>query len=311
MLITRPHYYDSFRCIAGACPDSCCKEWSVQVDEASAAVYRSLPGALGDKLRSVLAEEEGCTVMTIENGRCPMWRDDGLCRIQSELGEDALCQVCRDFPRLRHDFGDFMDLQLELSCPEAARLILTSPMLPPITQELPGGDAPEYDPESMAAAKAIRAELLDILADERRSPAQALLEVYRRGTGMVCQPGTAGDFEGIREFYLSLETLTPQWPRLLEQARPRPLDSRVRQLARYLLERYFLQEQLEDTLGKLTFIIASCLMISALDGDFVEMAQLYSKEIENSDCNPYDLMDAAYTEEAFSPGNLTALLLNS
>ena len=51
MLITKPHYYDSFRCIAGSCPDSCCKEWDVQVDDVSAAYYRSLPGALGEDLR--------------------------------------------------------------------------------------------------------------------------------------------------------------------------------------------------------------------------------------------------------------------
>ena len=86
MLITKPHYYDSFRCIAGSCPDSCCKEWDVQVDDVSAAYYRSLPGALGEDLRRLMHEEDGETVMTIQNGRCPMWRTDGLCRIQAELG---------------------------------------------------------------------------------------------------------------------------------------------------------------------------------------------------------------------------------
>ena len=54
MTITKPAYYDTFRCIAAACPDSCCKEWAVQVDDTSAAYYRSLPGLLGDRLRQVL-----------------------------------------------------------------------------------------------------------------------------------------------------------------------------------------------------------------------------------------------------------------
>ena len=65
MTITKPSYFDDFRCIAGDCPDSCCKEWDVQVDEASAAYYRSLSGELGDKLREVLSTEDGETVMTI------------------------------------------------------------------------------------------------------------------------------------------------------------------------------------------------------------------------------------------------------
>ena len=99
MLISKPNYFDAFRCVGGSCPDSCCKEWGVQVDDVSAAYYRSLPGDLGNRLRSVLVEEGGETVMTIENGRCPMWREDGLCRIQAELGEEALCKVCTEFPR--------------------------------------------------------------------------------------------------------------------------------------------------------------------------------------------------------------------
>ena len=125
MKILTPSYYPAFRCIASACPDSCCKEWAVDVDDTAAAFYRSLEGPLGDRLRQVMEDTEDGTVMTIENGRCPMWRQDGLCRIQAELGHDALCQVCQQFPRLRHDFGNFVELGLELSCPEAARLILS------------------------------------------------------------------------------------------------------------------------------------------------------------------------------------------
>lgn len=56
MLITKPAYYDTFHCLAGACPDSCCQEWDVQVDPVSAARYRALPGALGDRLREVLQD---------------------------------------------------------------------------------------------------------------------------------------------------------------------------------------------------------------------------------------------------------------
>ena len=37
MRIYKPVYYDDFRCIADKCPDSCCKEWEVQVDEKTAA----------------------------------------------------------------------------------------------------------------------------------------------------------------------------------------------------------------------------------------------------------------------------------
>ena len=139
MKLIKPHYFDSFRCIASACPDSCCKEWDVAVDPEKATFYRSLSGPLGDRLRQVLYEEDGDTYMAIENRRCPMWREDGLCRIQAELGETALCKTCREFPRLTHDYGDFVELGLELSCPEAARIILANPSPIYITREIPGG----------------------------------------------------------------------------------------------------------------------------------------------------------------------------
>ena len=90
MNVFTPNYYRDFHCIASACPDSCCKEWVVDVDSPSADFYRSLEGPLGEHLRQVLKDTEDGTVMTIENGRCPMWRQDGLCRIQAELGHDAL-----------------------------------------------------------------------------------------------------------------------------------------------------------------------------------------------------------------------------
>ena len=44
MKLIKPTYFDTFRCIAGDCPDSCCKEWDVLVDDDKAALYRSHPG---------------------------------------------------------------------------------------------------------------------------------------------------------------------------------------------------------------------------------------------------------------------------
>lgn len=169
MLLFKPDYYDCFRCAAGECPDSCCKEWEVEIDDASARFYHTLPGTLGDRLREVMRTADGKTSMSIIDGRCPMWRSDGLCRIQAELGESALCETCRMFPRLTHDYGDFAELGLELSCPEAAKLILTVPPAPLTVDTRPGGGTPGYDVEAMASLKASREVMLSILSDESHS----------------------------------------------------------------------------------------------------------------------------------------------
>ena len=45
-----PSYYPKFRCLAGACPHTCCAWWEVPVDEASVAFYQNVPGELGAAL---------------------------------------------------------------------------------------------------------------------------------------------------------------------------------------------------------------------------------------------------------------------
>ena len=311
MIVSRPAYYDRFQCLASACPDSCCREWSVQVDGEAEALYRRLPGLLGEKLRGVLTQEDGETVFAVENGRCPMWRGDGLCRIQAELGEQALCRVCREFPRIRHDFGDFAELQLELSCPEAARLILLSSPEPCLTREEPDTDPAEYDRAEMSLLRQRRERLLGILSTPALTPGQTLRMFYRQASGEELTPEGSGDIRSIADFFASLEILTQTWPALLAQAASRPLHPLTRSLARYLTERYWLRQDLGDDWGKGGFILACCLLVSALGEDFIENAQLFSKEVENCAENMDALMDAVYDHPAFSPENLTALLTNS
>ena len=322
--------FDEFRCLAGACPDSCCQEWDVQVDDVSAAYYRSLPGPLGDKLRSVLAEEDGETVMTIENGRCPMWRADGLCRIQAELGEDALCKTCREFPRLTHDYGDFLELTLELSCPEAARLILTAEAITPVTEEIPGGEEPEYDKEAMEILKSTRSYLLKLLADTRYSVpeilALALMYGYQAqaeldgAAALAFDPDAAleearsfaksGDSAGLTDFFLSLEILTDNWKQRLLAPSPAGWQIGYRNLMRYFVERYWLQAVSDyDLVSRVKFAVIACLLIRHLGGNFPETAQLFSKEIENDANNVDAILDAAYAHPAFTDEKLLGLLL--
>ena len=302
----------------------------MDVDPASAAFYRSLPGDLGDRLRAVLRDTESGAEMEIENGRCPMWRQDGLCRIQAELGHDALCKTCREFPRLRHDYGDFADLDLELSCPEAARLILTEAD-DLRTEDIPGGEAPEYDGDAMAILLRSRANALALLEDARFSPAQALAilmlyahDVQEELDGWEALPyepnallaeaqkyAVNGDMAVLLAFFRGLEILTPRWASLLESP-PKAIvfDDRTRKLARYFVRRYWLQAISDlDLICRVKFLVAACLVIGMLDGDFVELAQLFSKEIENNTENVEAILDGAYASPALTDQNLFGILL--
>lgn len=332
MRISKPAYFDKFHCIADKCPDSCCKEWEVEVDEQSAAFYRNLEGPLGDRLCAVLKDDpEWGTVMTIEDGRCPMWRADGLCRIQAELGHDALCKTCRDFPRLIHDYGTFRELGLELSCPEAARLILTSPTAPLVTEEVPGGEVPDYDEDAMAILLQTRNEALAIMQhpDYSITEALTLLLYYGYQAQGLLDNGDAPDFhpglllreakfsaisdgeEALVDFFKGLEILTSEWKDRLSAPLPFvPWAAELRNLAQYFIERYWLQAISDyDLVSRVKLAVVSCILVHLLGGDVIQTAQIYSKEIENSPENMDALLDATYSHSALTDQRLLGMLL--
>ena len=332
MRIVKPTYFDTFRCIAEKCPDSCCKEWEVEVDDQAATFYRNLEGPLGDRLRSVLKDDpEWGTVMTIENGRCPMWRTDGLCRIQAELGHDALCKTCREFPRLRHDYGTFQEWALELSCPEAARLILSSPLSPNVTEEICGADAPDYDEDAMEVLLETRNVALEILENPKYSVPQALTLLLYYGYQAqalldgedaieFCEDASLdaassfavpGGEQALANFFADLDILTPEWKsRLCRPLSPAPWTEQFRNLARYFVERYWLQAVSDyDLICRVKFAVVSCIVVRWLGGDLLKTAQLYSKEIENSSENVDAIWDAAYTHPALTDQHLLGMLL--
>lgn len=301
----------------------------MQVDPASAAYYRSLPGPLGDRLRQVLSDEDGETVMTITAGRCPMWRSDGLCRIQAELGEEALCRTCREFPRLTHDYGDFVELGLELSCPEAARFILNAPPTAPVAWEVPGGEAPEYDTGAMTVLKTTREKMLAILSDTSRPVGEVLAlgllygcQAQAELDGGEPQPfdpesaldsvrdfAKPADLRELPDFFLGLEILTPEWEALLRSPDPQPWDSRTLALARYLVQRYWLQAVSDyDLYSRVKFSVIACILVNTLGGDFLRTAQLFSKEIENDVDNVEAILDAAYGNGVFTDDKILGQL---
>ena len=112
------------------------------------------------------------------------------------------------------------------------------------------------------------------------------------------------------DFFLGLEILTPQWRERLSAPAAEGLWEGCRPLARYLVERYWLQAVSDyDLYCRVKFMIISCLLVSALGGDLVETAQLFSKEIENNVDNVEAILDAAYAHPAFTDDKLLGMLL--
>lgn len=125
MYQTRSDDYAAFRCLAGACPQTCCAAWEIVVDPDAQDAYLRLQHPLAAKLRHVLrVDSEGDTYFAQTDGRCPFLCADGLCELQRTLGEQSLCRTCRDFPRWEVLLCDRVERGLSPACPEAARRLL-------------------------------------------------------------------------------------------------------------------------------------------------------------------------------------------
>lgn len=330
MKLVYPSYYHDFRCIAEACPDSCCQEWDVEIDEETARRYRAMEGPLGDALRADLYDEDGITYLRNNHGRCPMWRADGLCRIQAELGHEALSWVCQEFPRIRQDYGDFEELGLEMSCPEAARIMLTSDNWSLCSEEVPGGEEPDYDWEIMEILRDSRPRALELLKDETVAVPLRLTQLLLYGyhiqgiidggeetpfdrspaEGLLAQFAGQGDEKLLADFFQKMEILTQRWRNTLESPPQIPVwGEELCRFAQYQVYRYYFQAVSDwDLAARMKMIVAGCVLLAHLPGNPMENIQRYAKEIENDEENVDRLLDGAFAEPALTDANLLALL---
>ncbi|WP_294150117.1 flagellin lysine-N-methylase [uncultured Clostridium sp.] len=149
-LVRKPDYFDRFRCTASACSDNCCIGWEIDIDEKTAGRYKNVSGELGKKLREMISWLGGEEIQTeevqageppserkspsdrepphfiLQGERCPFLDRDNLCEIIRELGEESLCDICREHPRYYEWFDGLTEKGVGLCCEAAAGLILES-----------------------------------------------------------------------------------------------------------------------------------------------------------------------------------------
>jgi lysine-N-methylase len=131
--LLQARHYDEFRCIGADCEDTCCTGWGITVDRHTYDKYQNCSDT---ELRSPLHElitinatatsDDDYATINLSGPHCPFLAQ-GLCSIQSRLGEDYLPNTCATYPRVMTVVGDVLERTLDLSCPEAARLVLLSP----------------------------------------------------------------------------------------------------------------------------------------------------------------------------------------
>ncbi len=116
-----------FTCIGDKCPISCCGgDWGIFIDDDSMEYYRSVKGEFGEKLRAGITKMNGENAFRLDEKTkdCIFLNEHKLCKIYLELGEDALCETCKTYPRMLYDVGDVTFCYLTNSCPEVNRMIM-------------------------------------------------------------------------------------------------------------------------------------------------------------------------------------------
>ena len=315
MRIRVPDYYEKFRCLAGACPHTCCEKWEVVIDQETALRYFDLPGRLGDRLRAVMrADEEGAFCFPLSGGRCPFLDGENLCEIHRQLGVEATSVTCRSHPRFAEDYGPFREVSLCASCPAALDLLLGSeaPLTFPQTET---AEPEEPGDPWLAGLAPLRDRMLRELADRSRPLAdrlerflllalegQALLEedrveelaalAERWQAPRVELPDGPGLFPRALAALAGLEVLDGDWRDLLrrgaraeEAAVPEALLERV---GAYFAFRHLLKAVNDgDLLGRAQLCVLMVLtarLLAAVCG-LHEAVRRLSSEIEHSEDN--------------------------
>ena len=127
VILRVPDYYKEFSCIADQCKDSCCIGWEIDIDEDTYAFYKQTDGEIGKRLRKHMYQtvDGDYSFELQQHGRCPFLNETNLCDICIELGEEALSEVCTEYPRFTTSYGNVIQKCLSLSCEEVGRLVFT------------------------------------------------------------------------------------------------------------------------------------------------------------------------------------------
>lgn len=318
-----PDYFDDFHCLAGACPDTCCGQWEIVVDDAAKARYLSVNGPLGEQIRRALTTIDGEICMALRHGRCPLLTADGLCPIVTHLGEEFLSTTCHTHPRFTEVYGGYEETALSISCPEAARLLFSETK--PLTFRTITDDRPpepnDLDADLFFLVLNARETALALIQDRSRPLSDRLALLLCFGARLdrhyddapLCQTYSClyrdaayqdrqlirirryrrnANLIPTRQLLRSMEHLSEEFPRQLDHLEwvcPDRESIALERLCTYFISRWWLKASCDGYIWRHTAsIVLSVLTVAALGntiGDLCQAARLYSKEIEHNQEN--------------------------
>ena len=293
MKLYAPKYYKEFKCIADKCPHSCCIGWEIDVDADSYKKYQTLENQYGEVIRNSISNDGSPHFRLDVHDRCPHLNERGLCRIILNVGEDYICDICREHPRF-YNYTDVAEVGIGMSCPEAAWVILSSPDYA-VAYDIGNVNAEPDDVEFNGRIE--RGRIYEILQNTESDYSARLQRIC-----LIYSIDEGEDSEWLARLD-SLEYLDNDHKGMLmtysSARRPINCDVYLERFLAYLIYRHCTEAiDREDFCSRLRFcLFCERLLASLLSNkgtsslqDVILAASMISEEIEYSDDNTYTLM---------------------
>lgn len=114
------NYVQRFACLVDRCEDTCCKDWRISVSERDRGLFgQALP--LYENL--IVKDSDGYQIAKGADGHC-VALTAGSCKVHAQHGEQALSNICANFPRMFRLINGSLVKSASMGCPEIARLCL-------------------------------------------------------------------------------------------------------------------------------------------------------------------------------------------
>lgn len=296
MIMRMPSYCKNFKCIADKCEDNCCVGWEVDIDQNTAGYYKSLKGDFAQRLKNSINEGEP-PFFKMCNNRCAFLNEKNLCDIIINLGEKALCDICRDHPRYFQWFSNLKEGGVGLCCEEGARLILTNEgSFSTYERECDDEGDDDYDQELYECLNFSRDEIIKILDNEQLSLNTRLLSAmsfahrlqgnvdnynYEKFSAQIIEGKLSINIERLIEQFKGFEIMDEKWKDYIQRlsmrageiekliSNPDASDKRIerylKNIAVYFIWRYFMAGVFsEEILSRVWLSVASVTFIEAM-----------------------------------------------
>lgn len=298
------NYYPKFKCIAGSCKHTCCAGWEMCIDKESLLLYAENNTEFFPTLVSGIDFKKS-KFRYDKNKRCAFLNDKGLCDIIINLGEQSLCQVCRDHPRFRSFFSDKVELGLGFCCEQATDIILsfTDKIDPLLTSNDNMQAELDFNEQNVIS---FRQKALNILQDRST-------EINDRITSLLnlcCAGFTTNTDKKILKTFLAFERLNKSWTAKLKSIKNKPLVKTVSPAHALYCEQFLVNSiyrhlsSAEDTMWVRARTIACIVswwliqsLFTNLNADFNQVKKIvrsFSAEVEYSQKNLDKLFDFCY-----------------